>query len=154
MKGISTFTVSFRACSQTRFSGVNPVPPTATDTPAHHSFLHTDRVKRMHLNYQSHYSVFCIPYFLLITTLAVNTAYFREGTIQLPAQTFESFLSRKTAGLEQTMRKTMAKILLTAGNPPLKLNDFKDGRGKMGLEKQAVFKTRMLLHGPTRLTSL
>ena len=30
------------------------------------------------------------------------------------------------------MRKTMAKISPTAGNPPLKLNDFKDGRGKMG----------------------
>lgn len=33
------------------------------------------------------------------------------------------------------MRKTMAKISPTAGNPPLKLNDFKDGRGKMGCRK-------------------
>lgn len=40
MKGVSTFTVSFRACSQTRIFWVQiQDSPIATDTPAHHSFL-------------------------------------------------------------------------------------------------------------------
>lgn len=112
-------------------------------------------VKGIDSNHQS-YCCACVLYFVLITKLAVNTACFRESDNSTSFfQTFESFLSRKTASLEQTMGRTAVRISPTVGSTcSLILSEFQDGRGKMGWRNVQCIRLKCSSTWPTKLTSL
>lgn len=52
------------------------------------------------------------------------------------------------------MGRTLARISPTAGSSPLNLNEFKDGRGKMGWRNVLSIRLKCCSMCPVRLTSL
>lgn len=70
-----------------------------------------------------------ILYFLLITTLAVNTAYFRESDNSASFfYTSQSFLSSMTVSWEKTVGWTVACISFEMGSLPF--SNFKEMQRK------------------------
>lgn len=132
MKGMSIFSVS--KCQ------IEPVPRlTFSECKSQtHQLItapsSTARAKGIDSNHSSHCCA-CVLYFVLITTLAVNTTCFRESDNSTSFfQTLESFLSRKTASLDQTKGRTVVRISPTVGSTcSLTLSEFQDeGAGWAG----------------------